>query len=253
MHIDLHGKKILVTGASRGIGKAIARHALLAGAKVGIHYAKSQQTALEFKEEFPHQAVPLQADLSLSGSVFRLFEESIEALDGLDVLINNAGVAIHSPLNGEDTQWLDHWHTTLNTNLLASCILSRKAVEYFLSQKQTGRIVHIASRAAFRGDTPDYLAYAASKGGMVALSHSLARAYGKQGIMSFVVAPGFTQTDMAQHFMQEYGEAHALKDIALNKLTQPEDIAPVVLLMAGGYLDHATGTTVHINAGSYAH
>ena len=253
MQIDLTGKKILITGATRGIGKVIAKQALLAGAKVGIHYTKSQVIAQEFKDSFPEKAFPLQAELSEVKNCQTLFEKCIQELEGLDVLINNAGVAHFSPLNESENQWLEKWHNTFNINLLSSTFLSKKAVNYFLSHKQEGRLIHIASRAAFRGDTSEYLAYAASKGGMVAMSHSLARAYGKQGIMSFVVAPGFTKTDMAQDFINEYGEDIALKDIALNQLTQPKDIAPIVLLLASGLADHATGTSININAGSYAH
>jgi NAD(P)-dependent dehydrogenase (short-subunit alcohol dehydrogenase family) len=97
------------------------------------------------------------------------------------------------------------------------------------------------------------MTYAASKAGMVALTKSIARAFGKSSITAFTVAPGFTRTDMAQDFMDAYGEAHAVNDIALNRLTEPEDIAPIVTLLASGLADHATGTSIDVNAGSYVH
>ena len=111
----------------------------------------------------------------------------------------------------------------------------------------------IASRAAFRGDTPEMLAYAASKAGLVALMRSIARGLGKQGVKAFVVAPGFTRTDMAAAFVEAYGEAHAVSDLALDRMTEPEDIAPLVTLLASGLADHATGGTFDVNAGSYVH
>ena len=126
------------------------------------------------------------------------------------------------------------------------------AVAHF-QQHGGGRIINVASRAAFRGDTPDYMAYAASKGGLVALTRSLARGFGKDGICAFTLAPGFTRTDMAQDFIDAYGEDYATSDLALNTLTAPEDIAPTAVFLASGYADHATGATIDLNAGSYVH
>jgi NAD(P)-dependent dehydrogenase (short-subunit alcohol dehydrogenase family) len=135
-------------------------------------------------------------------------------------------------------------------NLTASGVLAREAVRHFAT-RGGGRIVFIASRAAFRGDTPEYLAYAASKGGMVSLSRSIARGFGKQGVKSFVIAPGFTRTEMAEEFIARYGEAYAMKDIALDRMTEPRDIAPLVVFLASGLADHCTGTSIDVNAASY--
>ena len=111
----------------------------------------------------------------------------------------------------------------------------------------------MASRAAFRGDTPDYMAYAASKAGVVALTRSIARGLGKEGITAFVLAPGFVKTDMAQDFIDQYGESVVLDDLALDRLTEPADLAPLAVLLASGLMDHATGCTIDVNAGSYVH
>ena len=181
-----------------------------------------------------------------------LFTEVIDKFGGLDVLVNNAGIALGSPLYGDEEEWLVHWNKTLSVNLTAAAILCRKAIIHF-KERGGGRIINISSRAAFRGDTPDYLAYAASKGGTVALTRSIARGYGKEGIKAFDIAPGFTRTDMAQLFIDQYGESFALNDIALTRLTEPGDIAPLVVFLASGLGDHATGTTIDINAGSYVH
>ena len=252
MHIDLSGKNILVTGASRGIGRAIARSLDQSGARVVIHYNQNKTRAESLAADFENTPVCIQADLNDIDSCIALFNESVGALQHLDAIVNNAGVAIEAPLDAPLEHWLAAWDTTMHINLRATELLCRLAIQHFLT-KEGGRIINIASRAAFRGDTPGYMAYAASKAGMVALTKTIARAYGKNGITSFVVAPGFTRTDMAQDFIDRYGEAHAVDDIALSTLTQPDDIAPLVTFLASGLGDHATGTSIDVNAGSYVH
>jgi NAD(P)-dependent dehydrogenase (short-subunit alcohol dehydrogenase family) len=140
----------------------------------------------------------------------------------------------------------------MHVNLRAPELLCRHAIPHFQAQGG-GRIINVASRAAFRGDEPDYMTYAASKGGLVALTRSIARTLGGDGIKAFTLAPGFVRTDMAQAFIDEYGEAHATSDLALSDLTEPDDVAPMAVLLASGRADHATGCTVDINAGSYVH
>lgn len=252
MTIDLTKKKVLVTGASRGIGKAVATYLVKCGAHVAVHYHKSENAINSLVKSLGSKAHPMQANLCHPLEVIRLFIDSVKVLKGMDVVINNAGIAISSPAEGEDVQWVDDWSETMMVNLNATALLCKKAVQHFTDQGG-GRIINISSRAAFRGDTSDYLAYAASKGGVVALTRSIARAYGKQGIKAFNIAPGFVNTDMAKNFMEQYGDSFALDDIALDKLTSPEDIAPTVAFLASGLADHATGCTIDMNAGSYVH
>lgn len=252
MKIDLTGTKVLVTGASRGIGHAIAQEMVRAGAGVGVHYQRNRSGAesVAGQSAAGQPVVPLHADLSDASASARLFQEAVDALDGVDVLVNNAGVAVSSPLDQSVEECAAAWHRTLAVNLVAAGILCKEAIRHFQT-RGGGRIINIASRAAFRGDTPDYLAYAASKGGMVALSRSIARGCGGDGVKSFVVAPGFTRTEMAQAFIDRYGEELAMKDVALDRLTEPADIAPLVVFLASGLADHATGTTIDVNAASY--
>ena len=129
--------------------------------------------------------------------------------------------------------------------------LSDKLTIPTFKKQGSGIIINISSRAAHRGDTPDYLAYAASKGGMESLTKSIARAYGKDNITAFGVAPGFTRTAMAKDFIDTYGEDCAVQDMALSKLTEPQDVAQIVLFLASGLGKHATGTTIDVNAGNY--
>lgn len=215
---------------------------------MAVHYAREKTGAENVAREIGARA--FGADLASAAACVSLWQEVVDCYGTVHGLVNNAGVAVESPLTTATDTWLTAWNHTLAVNLTATGLLCRAALAHFEDQ-HNGRIINIASRAAFRGDTPDYLAYAASKGGMVALTRSIARGFGKKGIKAFLVAPGFTRTDMAQSFIDQYGEALVSGDIALERLTEPQDIAPTIAFLLSGLADHATGSTIDINAGSY--
>jgi NAD(P)-dependent dehydrogenase (short-subunit alcohol dehydrogenase family) len=249
--IDLNGRRALVTGASRGIGRAIAAALADAGAVVAAHYRTGRAGAEDVARSRPGSCA-LAADLSDAGAGAGLFARAVEALGGVDLLVNNAGLAVSAPLEQPLAEWTQAWDATMAVNLTASAVLAREAIRHWRSRGDGGgRIVFIASRAAFRGDTPDYLAYAASKGGMVSLARSIARGFGREGVKAFVIAPGFTRTEMAEDFIRRYGEDYAMKDVALDRMTEPRDIAPLVVFLASGMADHCTGTSIDVNAASY--
>ena len=252
MHVDLSDTSVLVTGASRGIGAAVARAMGKAGAKVALHYRDQRERATALAGQIGPSAQVFQADLSSVEECAALWKAVVARFGRVNTLVNNAGIAISSPLETATEDWVAPWDTTMAVNLRAPAILSKLAIEHF-AQKGGGRIINISSRAAFRGDQPAYLAYAASKGGLVALTRSIARGFGKAGILAFNVAPGFTRTDMAKDFLDQYGEDYATNDIALKRLTEPDDVAPFVVFLASGLGDHSTGCTIDINAGSYVH
>ncbi len=253
MEKHLKNKVVLITGGNRGIGRGISEYLLQHGAMVAVQYHQNKNKAEELVNKYGHKVKLFQADLSQALEVNNLINEVIDTMKTLDVVINNAGIAISSDIQEDDVGWIDDWMKTIDVNLNATGLICKKAINYFLEQERPGKIINISSRAAFRGDTAEYLAYAASKGGVVALTRSIARAFGKQGIVAFNIAPGFVKTDMAQKFFDQYGEEYALNDIALPQLTTPEDIAPLVAFLASGLADHATGGTFDINAGSYVH
>jgi NAD(P)-dependent dehydrogenase (short-subunit alcohol dehydrogenase family) len=252
--MDLNGHCVLVTGSSRGIGRAIAEHLLQHGASVGLHYHSQPHQAAALQGAYPGKTTLHQADLAAGYEACeQLTSEFIQAWNRLDTVVLNAGVAMPSPLSMEADNWEANWDQTMALNLRAPGLLSRSALSCFQQQRSGGRLIFISSRAAFRGDTPDYWAYAASKGGLVSLARSIAKDFGKDGVKSFVVAPGFVATEMAQQFIDTYGEAFVKGDLALDELTQPSDVAKVVTFLASGWGDHATGTTLDVNAGSYLH
>lgn len=249
--IDLIDKKILVTGASDGIGKGIANYLMKNGARVAVHYNTNKKSAEALVSLYKNtQSKVFQADLADEENVFQLFKEVKQFFGKIDVIILNAGVFLQHSTNINTNDWLTIWKKTMDINLNSVGLLTKLGIDHFIKNDE-GRFIYIGSRAVFRGETEEYLAYAASKGGIVSLARSVARSFGKNNIKSFVVSPGFTRTQMAESFIETYGEKRILDEISLNKLTTPEDIAPLVALMSSGLMDHATGATIDINAGSH--
>lgn len=253
MYINLSGLNILVTGASKGIGKAIATKLAEAGATIGVHYNESTREAENLASIIGNQSRAFQADLSKEGEAAKLFERAALEMGSIEILINNAGVAIPCKMDAPEKEWVEKWNMTMMVNLTSASILSKKAIEHFIKRRAAGRIINIASRAAFKGEKEEYIAYASSKAGLISLTHSIARNFGTQGIKAFSIAPGFVRTEMAQEFMRQFGEEYAKDDLALERLTEAKDIAPLVTFIASGMADHATGSTFDINAGSYMH
>jgi 3-oxoacyl-[acyl-carrier protein] reductase len=231
---------ILLTGSSRGIGRAIAEALRARGVRV-IGHSSLAEDADTIAADFTHPPAP-QA----------LWEQALERTDGrIDALINNAGVFAANPLDASDIAWLDAWEDTLRINLTAAAQLSRFAVRHWLESGQEGRLVHIASRAGHRGDSPDHWHYAASKGGMLAMHKTIARAYASQGILSFAIAPGFTETGMAEDYLASRGGEALIADIPLGRVAAPEEIATMAAFCALDAPPSMTGAVLDANGASY--
>ena len=232
---------ILLTGASRGIGAATATALDARGASV---IGQATRAA-------PDRGI-LGADFTDLHAPTRLWEAALERANGaIDVLINNAGLFDAEPLDGNEADWLAGWEATLRINLTASAQLSRLAVRHWQKRGTGGRIVHVASRAGHRGDSPEHWHYAASKGGMLALHKTIARAYAGDGILSYAVAPGFTDTAMAGDYLDSRGGAGLLADIPLGKVAEPEEIASLITYCALDAPPSLTGATLDANGASY--
>lgn len=230
---------ILVTGASRGIGKAILDSFDAQDVK-----AVGQSTSGE--------AGLLKSDFADAEDVSRLWQDALGRLDGrIDVLINNAGIFDPNPIAGSDTDWLESWNRTLQINLTASAQLCRFAVRHFQEQGNGGRVINIASRAAYRGDSPDHWHYAASKGGMVAMTKTIARAYASEEVLAFAICPGFTMTGMAEDYLESRGGDKLLQDIPLGRVAQPEEIASMAKYCALDAPPSMTGSVLDANGASF--
>ena len=191
-----------------------------------------------------------QADLANENEVISLFETVESTFGSIDVVILNAGVFQAHSTNLDTEEWWSIWKKTIAINLHAVGLLTKLGIDHFKKNGE-GRFIFIGSRAVFRGETEEFLGYAASKGGLVSLARSVARSFGKDNIKSFVLSPGFTKTRMAEDFIKIYGEEKILNEISLNELTTPEDLTALVGLMCSGLMDHATGATIDVNAGSH--
>jgi len=231
---------ILVTGSSRGIGKAIADSLRGRGARVIGHAT------------YAWDGATVAADLAEPSAPQILWEQALALAGGtIDAVVNNAGVFAASPLESSDIAWLDAWEDTLRINLTATAQLSRFAVRHWLERGAEGRLVHIASRAGHRGDSPDHWHYAASKGGMLALHKTIARAYAASGILSFAIAPGFTDTSMAEDYLASRGGSALLADIPLGRVATPQEIATMAAFCALDAPPSMTGAVLDANGASY--
>ncbi|RGP40447.1 Gluconate 5-dehydrogenase [Altererythrobacter insulae] len=231
---------ILLTGSSRGIGAA-ARDALeKRGTKVIGHATNATDKNT------------IAADFSQPTAPQILWEEALDRSDGqIDVLVNNAGLFSATGLDSSDIEWLDGWEETLRINLTAAAQLSRFAVRHWQDRGMPGRIVHVASRAGYRGDSPAHWHYAAAKGGMLAMHKTIARGYAAERIVSFAVTPGFVDTAMAGDYLESRGGEGLLRDIPLGRVAEPEEIAAVIAFCALDAPESMTGAVIDANGASY--
>jgi 3-oxoacyl-[acyl-carrier protein] reductase len=245
------GRAVLVTGASRGIGAAVARAFAGAGDRVAVHYGARRERAEEVAAGLPgSDHVVVGADMADADAVRRMVDAAANGLGGLDVLVNNAGIFEPHPIT-ETTyeEWRAGWERTIAVNLNGPANACWCAVRHMLAAGG-GRIVNVASRGAFRGE-PQHPAYGASKAGLIALGQSLARALGPHGIAVTAVAPGFVETDMAAEALAgERGVARRAES-PLGRVATAEEVAAAILFLASPAAELTSGTVLDVNGASY--
>ncbi len=229
---------VLVTGATRGIGAAIV-DSLRGRARVMGHGRADA-------------ADVIGADLSDPAAASQLWAAALAGLDGrIDVLINNAGVFEPVAVEASLDDWQAGWGRTMQINLQASADLCRAAILHWRERGVGGRIVNIASRAAYRGDSPAHWHYAASKAGMVGMTKSIARGYASEGVLAFAVCPGFTMTGMAEDYLASRGGDKLLADIPLGRVADPAEVANAAAYLALEAPASMTGAVIDINGASF--
>jgi NAD(P)-dependent dehydrogenase (short-subunit alcohol dehydrogenase family) len=245
----MKGRAVLVTGASRGIGAAVAHAFASRGDRVAVHYAASRERAEQVFESLPGGGhVLVGADLADADAVRDMVDVAAEGLGGVDVLVNNAGVFEPHPITETSyEEWQRAWERTLAVNLVGAANVTWCAVRHM---RDGGRIVNVSSRGAFRGE-PGQPAYGASKAGLIAFGQSLARSLGPRGISVTAVAPGLTETDMAADALAgSKGEARRAES-PLGRVALPSDVAAAVVYLASEEAAMASGSVIDVNGASY--
>jgi 3-oxoacyl-[acyl-carrier protein] reductase len=231
---------ILITGASRGIGAAAYALLKSTGHNVRGHSTRGSDELIA-------------GDLADPSAPRNIWDTALDELGGeIDVLINNAGIYEAVPDNAPDDEWHAAWHRTMTINLQAAADLGRLAVSHFLDRGGGGgRIINIASRAAYRGDSPQHWHYAASKAALIGMTKTIARGYGAQGVLAFAVAPGFTVSEMTDEYLLGRGGAQIVADIPLGRVATTDEVAETIRWLAIDAPASATGSVIDVNGASY--
>lgn len=249
--MDFNNKNVLITGASRGIGKATAIAFAKKGAQVGINYRTNEEAAQEVIAELAGEGhLLLQQDISKKENCKKLIDQFMDAYGRLDVLVNNAGISIFHEIDTVDfDHWTHAWESTFQTNLFAAANMSYWAAQAMM-KTGGGRIVNVSSRGAFRGE-PTKPAYGASKAAMNSMSQSLAKKMAPHNIYVGVVAPGFTETEMAAQTLTPAERENLLRESPFKRMAQPEEVAHAILFLASDGAEYSSGTIIDVNGASY--
>lgn len=256
MDLNLRDKVALVTGGSRGLGRAIVLGLAAEGAKVAVNYYRDAARGIDLGPEAAELAKVVKAahgvdaaavpgDVSRYDDIAEMFRLAEASLGPVDVLVNNAGIWPTALVKDMDER---EWNATLAVNLTGPFLTCREAVRRWLAAGRPGRIVNVVSQAAFLGATTGHAHYAASKAGVVALTVSLAREVARQGIQVNAVAPGMMATEMAREAL-ETSQAEYLKRIPLGRIADAAEVAAVVVFLCSDRASYMTGATVDVSGG----
>ncbi|MCF7849451.1 MAG: glucose 1-dehydrogenase [Kiritimatiellales bacterium] len=260
MDLNLKDKVAIVTGASSGLGKAIAIAMAKEGAKVAVNYLKNDEKGLDFsddanavvaelKKTYGTEAIAVACDMAFEDQILAMFDAVEAGLGKVDVLINNAAYLPKGPITGYTKE---EWDYTFQVNVTGCFVACRELVKRLLADERQGRIVNVVSQAAFRGSTTGHLPYDSSKGAMVSFTRALARELGPKGIAVNAVAPGLIRTEMVAKTWEQNKERY-LKSMPICRISEPYEIANVVTFAASDGASYMTGATFDVTGGMMMH
>ncbi|MFD3572083.1 SDR family NAD(P)-dependent oxidoreductase [Streptomyces sp. NPDC058667] len=252
MNLPASGRRVLVSGASRGLGRAVAQAFAANGDRVAVHFGTRADEARATRDSLDGTGhLLVGGDLADPAGAAAVADAAAEALGGIDVLVNNAAVNLRHPLAETPyEEWVDVWQRHVSVNLLATANLSHLAARRMIDQGSGGRIVNIGSRGAFRGE-PDHPAYAATKAAVHALGQSLAVSLAPYGIAVASVAPGFFATERVAPRLEGAEGAAILAQSPLGRVAEPAEIAAAVLWLASPVAEWSSGAILDLNGASY--
>ena len=249
MDLNLKNKTALVTGGSRGIGRAICESFAREGANVAFSYLNSREKAEELsfilQEKYRIKAVAISADMSIESDILSMISTVEESFGLIDILVNNAAVCPSGAITSYTTEV---WEKTFATNVTGMFVASLEIVNRLQKQQKTGAIVNIASQAAFRGSTTGHLPYDSSKGAMISFTVALAREVSAQGIRVNAVAPGLVRTEMVAKTWEERKERY-LQNIPIHRIAETQEIADIVVFLSSDRASYITGATIDASGG----
>lgn len=249
---DLQGKRVLLTGASRGLGAATAEALGAAGADLVAHYGSHRSGAEQACSQIPpERRLLLGADLSQAGAARELWRQALAWQGRIDVLVVNAATMPETALDAPEEVWDEGWERTFRVNVLEPANLVREAVRHFVEQGG-GTLITLSSWAAQRGSAlPQLTAYAASKAAIANLTQTIARNYARAGVLAYIVAPGIARTQLSEISASHRGGIDAVNEIlAMGEMVPPQEIGELIAFLAGGRCRHLTGATLDVNGAS---
>ena len=250
MNFGLKDKVVLVTGASRGIGKSIARVFAAEGAKVAVNYVRNADMALEVVEElktnYGVEAIAVRADVGDEKAVIDMFDKVEVELGPMDVLVNNSAYCPGGPL---ESYTVEEWEKTFSVNVTGYFVACKDFIRRLRERKaESGRIINVASQAAFLGSTSGHLPYDSSKGAVVSMTRAIAREVAPEGITVNAVAPGMVMTEMVARIWEERKDRY-LSRMPIGRISEPAEVANAIVFLASDQAAYMTGTTLDLTGG----